>query len=66
MSSCTLTPDFGGVDVVRVAMQLSVVALFYSGVAHSIGALAAKRDIVKKFFGRSREPETEISRAEKI
>jgi hypothetical protein len=62
----TLTHDFGGVDVVRVAMRLSVVAPFYSGVAYSIGALAAKRDIVKKFFGRSREPETEISRAEKI
>ena len=47
-------------------MQLSVVAPFYSGVAYSIEALAAKRDIVKKFFGRSGEPETEISRAEKI
>ena len=65
----TLTPDFGGVDVVRVETQLIMVAPFYAGVAYSIGALVAKHNLVKKkFFGRSpgMQQETEIAQTEKI
>ena len=56
----TLTPGFGGVDPVRVAEQLIVIAPFYSGIAYSAGAIARSHDLLKKIFGNSRiEPETE-------
>jgi hypothetical protein len=64
----TLTPGFGGVDIVRVGTQLFVVGPFYAGMAYSIGALVAKQNLVKKFFGRSPslQSETEIAQTEKI
>jgi hypothetical protein len=47
----TLTPGFGGVDLVRIALQMSVIAPFYAGLAYSAGAIAAKRDLLKRIFG---------------
>ena len=44
----TFTPGFGGVDPVRVALQMSVVAPFYAGLAYTAGALAATH----RLFGR--------------
>ena len=57
----TFTPDFGGVDPIRVAQQMTVVAPFCAGLASSAGAIAARYDLLKKIFGNSRmqnEPET--------
>lgn len=50
-------------DPVRVAQQVLVIAPFYAGLAYSLGALAARHDILRKFFGHSAsmEPESEIS-----
>jgi len=36
----TFTAGFGGVDPIRIAVQMTVVAPFYSGLAYSVGALA--------------------------
>jgi hypothetical protein len=61
----TFTPGFGGVDPVRIALQMSVVAPFYAGLAYSAGALAAKRDLLQRIFGSgSMQPEAESSRTE--
>jgi hypothetical protein len=63
----TFTPGFGGVDPVRVAQQMTVVAPFYAGLAYSIGALAARHNVSKKFLGPSpdMQPESEITQTEK-
>lgn len=42
----TFTPGFGGVDPIRVAQQMTVVAPFYAGLAYSVGALAGKRHLL--------------------
>jgi len=55
----TLTPGFGGVDPVRVAQQMTVVAPFYAGLAYSIGALAARHNVSKKFLGPSPDMQPE-------
>lgn len=59
----TLTPGFGGVDPIRSAEQITVVAPFYAGVAYSVGALAARHSLLEKFLGHSRsmEPEPELA-----
>ena len=53
--------DLRGADPIRVAAQLFVVAPFYAGLAYSIGALAARHNLLKKLFGHSpnmqRDPE---------
>jgi hypothetical protein len=49
----TFTPGFGGVDPIRVALQMTVVAPFYSGLAYSVGALADKRNFLDRVFRRS-------------
>jgi len=49
----TFTPGFGGVDVVRVALQMSVVAPFYAGLAYSAGAIAGKQNLLKRVFGHT-------------
>ena len=46
-------PGFGGVDPIRVAQQMSVVAPFYSGLAYSIGALAARLNLLQRIFAGS-------------
>lgn len=62
----TFTPGFGGVDPVRVALQMSVVAPFYAGLAYSAGAIAAKRDLLKRIFGSGpMQPEPEWTQTEK-
>jgi hypothetical protein len=53
MPSLSDLHDFRGVDPVRVAQQMTVVAPFYSGLAYSIGALAAKHDLLGKIVGTS-------------
>jgi hypothetical protein len=55
----TLSFGFGGVDPVRVAEQINVIAPFYAGVAYSIGAFAARCNLLEKFFGHSRSVQTE-------
>jgi hypothetical protein len=49
----TFTPGFGGVDPIRVAEQMTVVAPFYAGLAYSVGALAGKRKLLDGVFRRS-------------
>jgi hypothetical protein len=49
----TFTAGFGGVDPIRVALQMTVVAPFYSGLAYSVGALAGKRNLVERVFPHS-------------
>lgn len=49
----TFTPGFGGVDPMRVALQMIVVAPFYSGLAYSVGALAGKRNLLDRVFRHS-------------
>jgi hypothetical protein len=51
--------DFRGSDPTRVAEQMFVVAPFYSGVAYSLGALAAKHDLWTKLVGSSLRGEIE-------
>jgi len=46
----TFTPGFGGVDPIRVALQMTVVAPFYSGLAYSVGALAGKHALLEQIF----------------
>ncbi len=61
----TFTPGFGGVDPVRLALQMSAVAPFYAGLAYSAGAIAAKRDLLKRIFGSSpMQPEAEMIKTE--
>jgi hypothetical protein len=60
------TPGFGGVDPVRIALQMSTVAPFYAALAYSAGALAAKRDLLKRIFSSSpMQPEPERTQTEK-
>lgn len=47
------TPGFGGVDPIRVAEQMTVVAPFYAGLAYTAGALAGTRNLLDRFFRRS-------------
>ena len=62
----TFTPGFGGVDPVRVALQMSKVAPFYAGLAYSAGAIAAKHDLLKRIVGsRPMQPEPEWTQTEK-
>jgi hypothetical protein len=65
----TFTPGFGGVDPIRIAQQMTVVAPFYSGLAYSVGALAGKHHLLDGVFRRSSmqiEPEpTETNQSEK-
>jgi hypothetical protein len=49
----TFTPGFGGTDPIRVAVQMTVVAPFYSGLAYSVGALAGKRNLFDQVFRHS-------------
>jgi hypothetical protein len=44
----TFTPGFGGVDPIRVAEQLDVVAPFYAGIAYSAGALVGTRSLLDR------------------
>jgi len=61
----TFTLGFGGVDPIRVAEQIDVVAPFYAGLAYSAGAIAETHDLVKRIFGNSRiQPETETIQME--
>jgi hypothetical protein len=46
----TFTSGFGGVDPIRVAQQMTVVAPFYAGLAYSVGALAGKRRLLDRVF----------------
>lgn len=57
------TSGFLAGDPVRIAQQVLVIAPFYSGLAYSLGALAARHDTLRKFFGHSpsMKPESEIS-----
>jgi len=59
-------PGFGGVDPVRVAQQMFVVAPFYAGLAYSIGALAERHNLLKRLFEHSptRQPEPETTQTE--
>lgn len=63
------TPGFGGVDPIRVAQQMTVVAPFYAGLAYSVGALAGKRHLLDRGFSPSSmqvEPEpVETDQSEK-
>jgi hypothetical protein len=58
------TPGF---DYVRAAQRLFVVAPFYAGLAYSIGALAARHNLLDKFFGHSpsMQLESEVTLMEK-
>ena len=49
----TFTAGFGGVDPIRIAVQMTVVAPFYSGLAYSVGALAGKRNLLDRVFRHS-------------
>lgn len=56
----TFTQGFGGVDPIRVAQQMTIIAPFYSGLAYSIGALAGKCNLLDRVFrhsSRQVEPE---------
>ena len=56
----TFALGFGGVDPIRVAEQINVVAPFYAGLAYSAGANAETNDLLKRIFGNSRiQPEAE-------
>jgi len=58
----TFAPDFGGVDPLRVAEQLFVIAPFYAGLAYSVGALAAGHSVLQQLFGHvpGVQPESEV------
>ena len=63
----TFTVGFGGVDPIRVAQQMFVVAPFYAGVAYSVGALAASHNLLEKLFGHSPsvQPEPKLPQTER-
>jgi hypothetical protein len=46
-------PAFGSDDAVRLVQQMFVLAPFYAGLAYSIGALAARQDLLRKLFEHS-------------
>jgi hypothetical protein len=55
-------PGFGGVDPIRAATQMFVVAPFYSGLAYSAGAIAGAHDLLQRIFGNLPvQPETEMT-----
>jgi hypothetical protein len=58
----TFTLGFGGVDPVRVAQQVTVIAPFYAGLAYSIGALAARHNVLQQLSGHAPgvQPESKI------
>jgi hypothetical protein len=57
----TFTPGFGGVDPIRVALQISAVAPFYSCIAYTAGATAATHNLLKRIFGHSlTQPERDV------
>ena len=58
----TFAPDFGGVDPLRVAEQMSVIAPFYAGLAYSLGALVAGHSVLQQLFGHAPgvQPEPEV------
>jgi hypothetical protein len=61
----TFTPGFGGVDPIRVAEQIDVVAPFYAGLAYSIGAIAQTHGLLRRIFGSSAiRPEAQTTPAE--
>jgi hypothetical protein len=61
----TFTSGFGGVDPIRVAEQIDVVAPFYAGLAYSAGAIVETHNLLKRIFGNSRiQPETETTQME--
>lgn len=57
-------PGFGGVDPIRVALQMLVVAPFYSGLAYSIGALAGKHALLDQIFRPTLHVEPEAIEAQ--
>jgi hypothetical protein len=60
--------DLRGADPIRVAAQMFVVAPFYAGLAYSIGALAERRNLLKKLFGHppTMQSDLEISQTEEM
>lgn len=65
----TFTPGFGGADPVRVALQMSVIAPFYAGLAYSAGAIIATRHLLERVFPNrpmeDAEDEPEMTATEK-
>ncbi|HUE53858.1 MAG TPA: hypothetical protein VMO80_16055 [Terriglobales bacterium] len=63
-----LAPGFGGVDVIRVVQQMFVAAPFYSGLAYTLGALAARHNLLQTFSAgpRSMAPDSWPPQAEGI
>lgn len=60
----TVMPTFATMftsDVVRVAAQMTVTAPFYAGVSYSLGALAARHEVLVKLFSFERQEETSPS-----
>jgi hypothetical protein len=60
----TVMPTFANMysgDVARVAMQMTVTAPFYAGVAYSLGALAARHQVLVKLFSFERQEQTSPS-----
>jgi hypothetical protein len=47
--------DFAANDPVRALAQIIVTAPFYAGIGYSLGALAAKRTLLKRLFGSTRD-----------
>lgn len=47
----TFTGGLGGVDPIRVSLQMSVIAPFYAGLAYSAGAIAGKHSLLRRIFG---------------
>jgi hypothetical protein len=61
----TLALGFGGIDPIRLAEQINVVAPFYAGLAYSAGAIAEMHDLLMRIFGNSRtQAETETTQLE--
>lgn len=58
----SLGSGFLGGDPVRVARQAAVIAPFYAGVAYSVASLAARHDVLRKFFGRSAGVDPELEK----
>jgi hypothetical protein len=62
------SPGFGGVDPARVVQQMVVVAPFFSGLAYSVGAVAARHNLLHTFPAGtlSTVPERSLSQTEAI
>jgi len=61
----TFTPGFAGVDPIRVALQMTVVASFYSGLAYSVGAVAGKHTLLDQIFRPSLQVDPEAIEAQR-